>query len=180
MTNSPVESQDQEQALIQAILQQYTLPTFGTHGVSHWARVYENGLRLAAQTGANVEVIRLFSLFHDAKRTNEGWDLVHAHAGAHYAAELRGHLFELPDPEFDLLYTACAYHTDGRVEGDVTVQTCWDADRLDLGRVGIEPAARYLCTPAAVDSELLEWANRRSQARAIPELVYTLWGIPLP
>lgn len=32
---------------------------------------------------------------------------------------------------------ALAYHSDGYTEGDITVQVCWDADRLDLGRVGI-------------------------------------------
>jgi uncharacterized protein len=161
-------------------LQQYTLPAFGTHGVSHWARVYENGMRLAATTGANVEVIRLFALFHDAKRTNEGWDLVHARHGAEYAAELRGQLFDLADEEFDLLYHACAFHTAGLVEAEVTVQTCWDADRLDLGRVGIAPAARYLCTRAATDREILDWANRRSETRTIPEIVQTDWGLQLP
>jgi uncharacterized protein len=44
----------------------------------------------------------------------------------------------------------------------VTVQTCWDADRLDLGRVGKHPHPRYLCTPAARDREVIEWAYRRS------------------
>ena len=43
------------------------------------------------------------------------------------------------------------HHSDGRVDADVTVQTCWDADRLDLGRVGKRPDPRLLCTPAARD-----------------------------
>ena len=56
--------------------------------------------------------------------------------------------------------------TDGGTEADVTVQTCWDADRLDLGRVGIRPHPRYLCTPAARSAEVIEWAHARSlQAR---------------
>jgi uncharacterized protein len=48
--------------------------------------------------------------------------------------------------------------------GDITVLTCWDADRLDLGRVGIRPAAHRLCTDAARDPAMIEWAYRRSTA----------------
>ncbi len=166
-------------ALIQAILDQYTLALDGVHGVTHWARVLENGRRLAARTNANLAVVQLFAIFHDAKRRNEGRDHGHGRRGAEYAAELRGTLFTLSDHEFSLLYTACAHHTDGLTEGDVTVRTCWDADRLDLGRVGIEPAAPYLCTEAAHDAEILAWANRRSRARSAPALVRADWEIEL-
>lgn len=41
---------------------------------------------------------------------------------------------------------ACGLHSEGHAEESITVQTCWDADRLDLGCIGICPAARYLCT----------------------------------
>ncbi|MFP4394842.1 MAG: hypothetical protein ACLFTI_06220 [Anaerolineales bacterium] len=166
-------------ALIQTILDQYALAIDGVHGVTHWARVLENGLRLAARTHANVAVVQLFAIFHDAKRRNEGMDHGHGQRGADYAAELRGALFTLSDHEFSLLYTACTHHTAGFTEGDVTVRTCWDADRLDLGRVGIEPAAPYLCTEAARDAEILAWANRRSRARVTPELVWAEWEIDL-
>jgi uncharacterized protein len=50
-------------------------------------------------------------------------------------------------------------------EADVTVQTCWDADRLDLGRIGIKPEPRFLCTAAAQDPALIEWALLRSQGQ---------------
>ncbi len=36
--------------LIHAILEDYTLSLNGIHGVSHWARVLENGLRLVQET----------------------------------------------------------------------------------------------------------------------------------
>ena len=45
---------------------------------------------------------------------------------------------------------------------DITVQTCWDADRLDLGRVGIIPRPDRLCTEEARDPVLLDIAYRRS------------------
>ena len=38
-------------AIVHAILEDYALPWHGTHGVGHWARVLENGLRLAKESG---------------------------------------------------------------------------------------------------------------------------------
>ena len=38
--------------ILHAILEEYELPWDGLHGVAHWARVLENGLRLADETGA--------------------------------------------------------------------------------------------------------------------------------
>ena len=51
---------------------------------------------------------------------------------------------------------------DGFIEADITVQTCWDSDRLDLGRVGIKPMADKLCTKVAKKNEVIEAAHRRS------------------
>ncbi len=165
------------QNLIQTILDQYTLEWNGVHGISHWARVLENGLRLAKETGAIIQVVELFAIFHDSRRVNEKRDHDHGLRGAEYAATLRGHLFDLPDEHFDLLYAACAHHTDGLTEGDVTVQTCWDADRLDLGRAKIELDPRLLCTDAAKTPQIIAWGNQRSQARTVPAFVRSKWAI---
>jgi uncharacterized protein len=148
--------------IVQAVLDEYTLPRHGDHGVAHWARVLENGLRLAEQTGAAVEVVRLFAVLHDAKRMTECTDPGHGQRGADFAAELRGRLFDLSDHEFELLYWACAGHTHERTHPDITIQTCWDADRLDLGRVGITPNPIRLCTAAARKPEMLKWADGRA------------------
>jgi hypothetical protein len=40
--------------ILHEILEDYALPIHGDHGVAHWARVLENGLKLAEATGANV------------------------------------------------------------------------------------------------------------------------------
>lgn len=58
--------------LIHEIRAQYTLPWRGTHGVTHWARVRETGLHLAARTGAYPAVVELFAVLCDARRRNEG------------------------------------------------------------------------------------------------------------
>ena len=47
-----------------------------------------------------------------------------------------------------LAETASNGHTGGGLSKDPTIGTCWDADRLTLRRVGIEPAARYMSTAA--------------------------------
>jgi uncharacterized protein len=71
-------------------------------------------------------------------------------------------MFELGSDELNDLVTACKGHSDGLCEGSVTVLTCWDADRLDLGRVGIKPHPNRLCTDAARDPAVIEWVYRRS------------------
>jgi len=166
--------------LIQAIRMQYQLPWNGLHGPKHWARVMENGLKLTSLTGAQTEVVELFAVFHDACRINEDWDENHGSRGADLAGIFRGKYFDLNDQDFIALKVACRLHTAGFTEGDVTVLTCWDADRLDLGRVGIYPDKRYLCTAAAKQPEILAWANERASSEFVPEFVDTHWMNPAP
>ena len=135
--------------LIHTVINQYTLPLNGIHGILHWARVLENGTRLAVINNANLQVVQLFAIFHDSGRNNDGIDPCHGKRGSEFAASLRGSFFDLNDENLELLSIACTYHTDGLTDGDITVQTCWDSDRLDLGRIGIKPNLRYLCTDAA-------------------------------
>jgi uncharacterized protein len=165
--------------ILQAILEEYVLPWDGDHGIAHWARVLENGLRLAGETGADIQVVQLFAILHDSQRVNESLDPKHGPRAAAYALELRGLLFDLPDPAFRLLQRACAGHTYERTHPDVTIQTCWDADRLDLGRVGITPHPSRLCTEAAKRPETIEWADGRASLGVIPEFVMKEWGIDL-
>jgi len=149
-------------SLIEAIRSRYALEWHGIHGVRHWARVRNNGLKLAAHTGANRQVVELFAFLHDSCRLDDGYDREHGQRAARFAESLLGiHIF-LPDRDFELLAHACTHHTGGDTAGDITVQTCWDADRLDLGRVGIVPDPLRLCTAAAQDRSMIEWAYRQS------------------
>jgi uncharacterized protein len=135
----------------------------GIHGVRHWARVRENGHRLARHTGADKEVVELFAVLHDCCRENDRHDPGHGERAAGFAASLRGTLIHLPDDAFGLLDEAIRDHEKGYRRADVTVMTCWDADRLDLGRVRIRPLAKYLCTDVARLRTTIEWAYRRSR-----------------
>jgi uncharacterized protein len=161
--------------LLRTIAAGYALPLDGVHGLVHWARVLENGRRLAAVTGADPRVVELFAIFHDAGRRNEGHDPGHGRRGARLAAELRGHLFTLEDAAFAQLVEACDLHTDGHRRGDATVQTCWDADRLDLLRCRITPDPRRLATAAAREPAVLAWANDRARRRFEPAFVREVW-----
>ena len=144
---------------------QSSLSAGGHHGLDHWVRVLANGKKLAEKTGANLVVVKLFAAFHDARRLNEDFDPDHGVRAAAFAREMRGQWFELDDYGMTLLVEACEQHSDGLIYADITVQTCWDADRLDLGRVGIVPDPQYLCTDAAKEPEMIEWAHNRATKR---------------
>ena len=165
--------------VLEAILADYVLPLGGYHGVAHWARVLENGRRLTEETGADIEVVSLFAVLHDSRRTNEGHDPDHGRRAAQFAVTLRGDVFDLDDHGLRLLCRACEGHTDERTHPDVTIQTCWDSDRLDLGRVGITPHPSRLCTETAKLKETIDWAHGRASFGVVPEFVLREWEIEL-
>ena len=135
--------------LWQYVIERFGCGEFSVHGPSHWKRVERNGLFIAEQNGAIMEVVTLFALFHDSRRENDYEDEGHGERGAAFAIALHGSMFELPDEHFALLHYACAWHTDGQLSDDPTIGACWDADRLDLGRVGIVPSADFMSTAIA-------------------------------
>jgi uncharacterized protein len=149
--------------LIEIVQAQFKL-NWSIHGATHWGRVYENGMKLAEMTSAKPEIVSLFAFLHDSRRVTDGLDQGHGPRGAEFAKRLRAEgVIVISDADFDLLTLACAKHSDGFTDADITVQVCWDADRLDLGRCGVRPDPRYLCTDAAKDEQMIEWAFRRSQ-----------------
>ena len=77
---------------------------------------------------------------------SERKDPGHGERGADFAATFRGRFFDLPDEDYELFRFACIWHTEGEHHDDPTIGTCWDADRLDLGRVGMIPNARFMST----------------------------------
>jgi uncharacterized protein len=162
--------------ILQAILKDYALP-LGGYGVAHWARVLENSLRLAEEIGASVEVASLFAVLDDSRRVNEVTDPEHRPCAADFVAEFRCSVFDLDDHEFRLLYRACEGHTPERNHPNVTIQTCWDSDRLDLGRVGITPHSSRLCTEIAKRLETIKWADGLASFGIVPTFVMDEWGI---
>jgi uncharacterized protein len=137
--------------------------------------VLEIGLMLAEHTGADPDVVAHFAVFHDARRVNEHTDPGHGLRGSDLARELRADWLSLSDEQFSALTFACDFHTAGHPHASVTARTCWDADRLDLWRIGIEPNDHYLGTSAARSHDAKAWAYSRSVMRRVPDYVHAQW-----
>jgi uncharacterized protein len=148
--------------VLRVVRRRFRLDWQGIHGAPHWARVRWNGLTIARANGARADVVELFAFLHDSRRHGDGWDPQHGARAADFALALNRELLQLDRPGLEMLAYAVRYHSDGLIEADVTVQTCWDADRLDLGRVGITPRPDKLCTDEAREQWLLERAYQRS------------------
>jgi uncharacterized protein len=116
------------------------------HGEEHWRRVATNGLDLARDVGGDPLLVVLFAIFHDSMRFDEYHDPDHGKRGGFLACCLNTELVGLTDDRLDLLYSACAGHSDGDVTEDPTIGCCWDADRLDLCRFGKEVFAGLMST----------------------------------
>ena len=159
---TPTTSAVVTQAFVEHCCRAYKMDHNGFHGFGHWMRVLHNGRLLANAENANLKVVELFCLLHDARRLNEDEDPLHGRRAANFAQTLRGVWFDVSGDEMDLLSEALTYHSDGYTVGDITVKVCWDADRLDLGRVGIRPAPERLCTDTAKSPFVLEEAYQRS------------------
>jgi uncharacterized protein len=149
--------------LIKELKSGFKLDWKGIHGIRHWSRVRVNGLRLCRFVEADKTVVELFAVLHDCKRIDEGFDPKHGQRAADSIDELLADKIVLTDVQRRQLEFAIRYHSDSSVQtDDITVQVCWDADRLDLGRVGIRPDPHYLHTWKARDPEFLEAAFQRS------------------
>ena len=143
-----------DQNLLKIILGDYRLDPAGIHGVSHWMRVIRYGLDLAEKTGADHPLVVLFGLLHDSCRRNDSIDRGHGRRAAAYAQQLADrNILRLSSVDLITLKEACDGHTSGLgpdYRPCPTVQTCWDADKLDLHRLGYEIDTRQLWTEAAI------------------------------
>lgn len=127
----------------------------GDHGPYHWARVATNAIAVARSLGVDPLVGVTFALTHDCQRHDEGADPDH---GRRAAAFIRANpaLFDfLPAGQIDVLARACAEHSDGLVDDQPLVQSCHDADRLDLWRVSTRPDPDYMGSAYAKRADVI-------------------------
>ena len=179
--------------LLRIVMDQYRLHLGGIHGITHWARVLENGRRLSGAAdasgmdGAVVDhdklvmehdklVMELFAIFHDACRHGDGIDPGHGPRAAELVSGLWARI-PLDDRSFAHLVEACECHTRGpRPGAHPTVRACLDADRLDIPRVGLRVRPELLCTSAGRAAEMIAWASARAASRYVPGLCTREWG----
>lgn len=147
--------------LVDAVEKRSPLVDSPDHGAHHWRLVALTGSELLPRVpAADPLVVLLFALFHDSQRETEYVDPEHGLRGALLARELI--VPALPDFDPDRLETlcrACELHTAAPPTDDPTLGTCWDSDRLNLWRVGIEPSPLYLSSEEAKRAERIQWAE---------------------
>lgn len=149
-TARPIPDGDRIAALRERVLADPTARTHGLHGTSHWDRVERNGLYLCRFVPAEPIVVRLFALFHDCQRRNDHIDPEHGSRAVAYVEALGRETLGIDAGQWWLLERAMRFHTNGTDPGDVTVSVCWDADRLDIGRVGMPVLSRFLFNDEAI------------------------------
>lgn len=158
-------------SLASLVVARSTRPGSPHHGEQHWKAVAWAGLELARQLeGCDAELVLLFALLHDTQRHNESRDPEHGLRAALFAQELRAEgVLTLDDERLGILVDACTRHDKGFVSDEPTTGACWDADRLNLWRVGITPEAWGLSTRPAKNHELID------EARSFHTRTYA-WG----
>jgi uncharacterized protein len=145
--------------LIALIKSEFKIDWHGIHGANHWARVLHHGKNVGSLRKADLMVVELFGFLHDSCRFDDGRDPKHGERAAEFAHGIHGDCYALEPNQLDKLCYAIRHHSSGEVSTDATIQTCWDSDRLDLGRVGIMPSTKYLSNEASIFIDLaFDWS----------------------
>lgn len=139
------------------------------HGPAHWVRVHRFGSLLSGYCGlpeTERHCVEIFALTHDLGRVDDNGGNQHALDGADYFREYATAVFpDMEDRALDWVETAIRHHSDGltadvadrqglfahlageRESVRLMIGCCWDADRLDLLRLGMSPRAEKMSTP---------------------------------
>ena len=127
--------------------ERFLLGADSLHGPNHWRRVEQNAIRLADDARVDRDIVRVFAILHDSCRVNEHHDPQHGPHAAEWAKALHGNeLSWVIAAGFGRLIAALSDHDRGRTSEDPLIGCCWDADRLDLWRVGITPHPKFMST----------------------------------
>jgi uncharacterized protein len=123
----------------------FTLGTKSVHGPRHWRAVFANGMVIAQELQCDRSFVAVFALLHDCRRENEWFDPRHGARAAEVAKALNGRYFDFEPGRLSRLTEALHWHDAGKVHTDIDISCCWAADRIELRRVGIEPAKWGFC-----------------------------------
>ena len=81
--------------LMQMLRCEFALDWGGIHGSPHWTRVQLNGLQMARENGAQLDVVECFALLRDSQRMHDGKDGNHGARAADYARRINRDLLRL-------------------------------------------------------------------------------------
>jgi len=143
-------------------MRRFALGQDSYHGPAHWKRVLANGRFISSHLNLNSDFIHHFAWLHDCCRENESYDPQHGTRAASFAKELYKKEIQLTPMLFEKLIFTLEHHNKGKVSDDLQIGACWDADRLELGRVGIYPDAKYMSTPLGKNGSLIDLCYERS------------------
>lgn len=138
------------------------------HGPEHWRRVADYGRDLAERMNlpaTDVHNVHIFAWTHDLARVSDRSDPEHGVRGAHLFLDIAAHTFpEASALDRTRIAAAIEHHNTG-MTADTAVRTghidipetddnalidfigcCWDADRLDLLRLGRFPHPERMST----------------------------------
>ena len=123
---------------------QFKLNINGVHGLEHWLTVMKTGQEIAKTNGGDYSVVTLFGIFHDCCRLTDQKDPEHGVRAAQYVKLLE---IDLSTHQREILDHALSGHNiKDIISNDPTIGACWDADKLDLTRVGIIPEYEAMST----------------------------------
>lgn len=144
--------------LVHACITNAPLANSATHGERHWRAVARVGIEIAdADPEPDRAVLFLFALLHDARRHRETRDPEHGPRAAVLASKLRSQqLFVLDDARYAQLDEACRLHDTGAVSSDPTIGACYDADRINLTRIGVTLDHSLLSRPVSRDDAFID------------------------
>ena len=122
-------------------------------------RVAAAGIRLLRDSGEGIPTLVLtFALFHDSMRLHDGGDSQHGVRAAAFLRSVPQELIRIPADGMDVVTSALEQHSGAKTSSEPSTAICWDADRVNLWRLGIEPHPQYLSTRSALEIRL-GWAK---------------------
>jgi uncharacterized protein len=126
------------------------------HGEPHWRGVAWAGLKIREVfPSIRGDLLTAFAVLHDCRRETDDRDPEHGDRAARVAVR-SGTLKRLVGAEGrELVAEACRLHERGQTRPETpTIGACWDADRVNLVRLGFRLDTRYFTVLSGEDGTL--------------------------
>lgn len=142
------------QNVLEIVRKEFRLDLYGIHGIDHWKRVFVNTQKLSSHYKIESDVFELFSILHDSQRLDEYTGIEHGKRAKKFTEKLiNKNIINLYEDDQERLLYACENHTKPNKQhalfNDLIVQICLDSDKMDIGRIGVQPNEKYFLTDFA-------------------------------